>query len=92
MYVHLQKMILFINFALFLVLLPMHEAGFVYVETDRQETALMSVIDVYGRTIHTRTIDLRRGISATALELNQLSSAYYFLVIPHKKEMSPNIL
>lgn len=71
---------------------PMNEAGFVYVETDRQETALMSVIDVYGRTIYTQTIDLQSGINATALELNQLSSGYYFLVIPHKKEMSPNIL
>ena len=64
---------------------PMHDAGFVYVETDRQQTALMSVIDVYGRTIYTQTIDLQSGINATALELSQLSTGYYFLVITTEK-------
>lgn len=64
---------------------PMHDAGFVYVETDRQQTALMSVIDVYGRTIYTQTIDLQGGINATALELSQLSTGYYFLVITTEK-------
>jgi hypothetical protein len=60
---------------------PMHDIGYVYIESKTDENAQLEVVDLYGRTIYTQSTTLQAGINASQIALNDLMPGYYVLVV-----------